>query len=75
LTSLVAAVVGVIPESGPHLVFVALFASGVLPFSVLLASSAVQDGQGMLPLLAEPRVDLLRVKAISVVPAWHLVSR
>jgi hypothetical protein len=63
----VAALVGVIPESGPHLVFATLYATGMLPFSVLLTSSAVQDGHGMLPLLAESRAEFLRVKAINVV--------
>lgn len=67
LALLAAVAVGVIPESGPHLVFATLYAGGVLPFSVLLASSAVQDGHGMLPLLAESRVEFLRVKAINVV--------
>jgi hypothetical protein len=32
---------------------------------VLLASSVVQDGHGMLPLLADPRLDFLRIKAIN----------
>jgi len=59
----VAALVGVIPESGPHLMFVTLFAEGVVPLSVLVASSAVQDGHGMLPLLAYSRRDFLKVKA------------
>ena len=67
LALLVAVLIGVIPESGPHLMFATLYASGVLPFSVLLASSAVQDGHGMLPLLAESRLEFLRVKAINVV--------
>ncbi|MGE5198222.1 MAG: putative manganese transporter [Rhodospirillaceae bacterium] len=66
LAMLAAAAVGVIPESGPHLVFATLYASGVLPFSVLLASSVVQDGHGMLPLLAESRTEFFRVKAINV---------
>jgi hypothetical protein len=32
----------------------------------LVASSIVQDGHGMLPLLAESRVDFLRVKGINL---------
>jgi hypothetical protein len=52
LVLLLAVLVGVIPESGPHLVFVTLFAQGSIPFSILLASSIVQDGHGTLPLLA-----------------------
>ena len=49
---LIAVIVGIIPESGPHLIFVTLFAQGTIPFSILLASSIVQDGHGTLPLLA-----------------------
>lgn len=64
--ALVAAVlVGLIPESGPHLVFVTLFAQGAIPFSVLAASSAVQDGHGMLPLLAESPREFVKVKVVN----------
>ncbi|MEW6383746.1 MAG: putative manganese transporter [Pseudomonadota bacterium] len=44
--------VGIIPESGPHLAFVMLYAQGLVPFSVLFTSSFVQDGHGLLPLLS-----------------------
>ena len=60
-----AVLVGVIPESGPHLVFVTLFAQGVLPFSVLAASAVVQDGHGMLPLLAESPREFVKVKTVN----------
>ena len=64
---LVAAVlIGIIPESGPHLIFVMLFASGNLPFSILLASSIVQDGHGSLPLLAESRKSFVIVKLLNM---------
>jgi len=63
---LVAVLVGIIPVSGPHLLFVTLFASGALPLSVLVANSAVQDGHGMLPLLAHSRRDFFVVKGINV---------
>ncbi|MBU1262333.1 putative manganese transporter [bacterium] len=49
---LIAALVGMIPESGPHLIFVVMYAKGFIPFSVLLVSSIAQDGHGMLPLLS-----------------------
>ncbi|MCK4348834.1 MAG: hypothetical protein KAW47_09485, partial [Thermoplasmatales archaeon] len=49
---LIASLIAIIPEFGPHLVFVTMFAKGLIPFSVLLASSIVQDGHGMLPLLS-----------------------
>ena len=66
---LVAVLVGIIPESGPHLIFVTLFAQGSIPFSILLASSIAQDGHGMLPLLAESKRGFLVVKLINVVVA------
>lgn len=62
---LFACLLGLIPESGPHLVFVTLFAKGVLPFGILLASSIVQDGHGMLPLLAHSRRSFFGVKAVN----------
>lgn len=62
---LVAAVIGLIPESGPHIVFVTLFASGAIPLSVLVTSSIVQDGHGMIPLLAHSRKDFVVVKLIN----------
>ncbi|MGD2153786.1 MAG: putative manganese transporter, partial [Gemmatimonadales bacterium] len=62
-----AALLGVIPESGPHLVFVTMYAAGGIPISILVASSIVQDGHGMLPLLAHSRKDFLRVKTVNLV--------
>ena len=66
ITLLIAVLVGIIPESGPHLVFVTLFFNGTLPFGVLLASSIVQDGHGMLPLLAESKRSFILIKLINV---------
>lgn len=57
---------GLIPESGPHIVFTVLFAQGSLPASVLLANSIVQDGHGMLPVLAHSRGIFIRIKAIKL---------
>jgi len=59
---LIASLVGIIPESGPHLIFVMMFSKGLVPFSVLLASSIVQDGHGMLPLLSYTIKDSLLIK-------------
>jgi len=64
---LLAILIGIIPQSGPHLIFVMLFASGAIPFSILLASSIVQDGHGALPLLAESRKAFLLSKGIKIV--------
>jgi len=67
---LVAVLIGVIPESGPHLIFVTLFAQGSIPFSILLASSISQDGHGMLPMLAESRRSFLAVKIVNMIYAF-----
>jgi hypothetical protein len=62
---IIACLVGLVPESGPHLVFLTLFVKGAIPFSILLASSIVQDGHGMLPVLADSRMDFLRIKTVN----------
>jgi hypothetical protein len=64
---LIAVLVGIIPESGPHLIFVTMYANGSLPFAILLANSIVQDGHGMLPMLAVSRSGFLLVKSINIV--------
>ena len=66
---LLAVMVGIIPESGPHLLFVTLFATGVVPFSVLLASSISQDGHASLPLLAESKRSFVKAKIINALVA------
>lgn len=63
---LVALLVGLIPESGPHILFISLYATGTIPLSILMANSVVQDGHGSLPLLAETRSDFLRMKAVNL---------
>ncbi len=69
LLLLIAVIVGVIPESGPHYIFIILFINGTIPFSILLANSIVQDGHGALPLLAESKKSFLLIKGINVVVA------
>ncbi|MFA6770645.1 MAG: putative manganese transporter [Bacteroidales bacterium] len=64
---LLAAVIGLIPESGPHMIFITLFAGGIIPFSVLFASSIVQDGHTALPLLAESKKSFIIAKAINMI--------
>ncbi len=65
LVMLLAVLIGIIPDSGPHLIFVTMFASGLVPFSVLLASSISQDGHCALPLLAENKAGFLKAKLIN----------
>lgn len=61
----VALLIGLIPESGPNLIFVTLFFNNVIPFSVLLANSIVQDGHSTLPLLAESKRNFFLLKVIN----------
>jgi len=63
---LVASLVAIVPESGPHLIFVMMFAQGIIPFSVLLASSIVQDGHGLLPLLSYSVKDTVLIKMFNL---------
>ena len=66
---LIAILVGLIPQSGPHLIFLILFANGDLPLGIFLANCIVQDGHGALPLLAESRKAFFVSKTIKVVVA------
>jgi hypothetical protein len=63
----IASLIAIVPESGPHLIFVAMFADGLVPFSVLLASSVVQDGHGMLPLLSYTLKDAVLIKIFNLI--------
>ena len=64
---ILAALVGMIPESGPHMIFIFLFAGGNVPFSVLLTSSMSQDGHTSLPLLASSTRSFVVAKVINAV--------
>ena len=63
----IAALMGIIPESGPHLIFVMMYAQGLIPFSVLFATSFVQDGHGMLPLLSYSLKDSVLIKIFNLI--------
>ena len=69
LMILLATLIGIIPESGPHMIFVTLFAAGIVPFPVLLASSISQDGHSSIPLLAESKKSFAQAKLINCIVA------
>jgi len=56
--------IGYLPVSGPHLIFVSLYAQGMLPFSILLTNSLVQDGHGSIPLIAESKRAFIFLKLV-----------
>jgi len=64
---LMAGLIGLIPESGPHLIFVMLFSKSLIPFSILVTSSIVQDGHGMLPLLSYSIKDSILIKIFNLI--------
>jgi len=67
LITLTAAILGIIPESGPHMVLVFMYHDHTLPFVPLLANSIVQDGHGLLPLIAESWKDFIFVKVVALI--------
>lgn len=69
LMIILATLVGIIPESGPHMIFVTLYAGGIVPFPVLLASSISQDGHASIPLLAESKKSFAKAKLINCMVA------
>jgi len=64
---LAAALIGVVPVSGPNVALVMLFAKGMIPFSVLLANSIIQDGHGLLPILGFSFSDAVKIKTFNFV--------
>jgi hypothetical protein len=63
----IGALIGIIPESGPHLVFVMMYAQGLVPFSVLFTSSFVQDGHAILPMLSYSIKDSIIIKTLNLI--------
>ena len=58
----VACLIGLIPQSGPHYIFIILYVEGTIPLGVLVASSIVQEGHGMLPMLANSKYVFVGIK-------------
>ncbi len=67
LLLVIGAAVGILPVSGPNLLFVSLFSQGLIPFSVLLTNSIIQDGHGSLPLLSFSVTDTIKIKIFNII--------
>ncbi|MEW6455316.1 MAG: putative manganese transporter [Acidobacteriota bacterium] len=67
LVFLFAAALAILPESGPHLIFVMMFSKGMIPFSVLFVSAFAQDGHGMLPMLSYSIKDFFYIKFFNII--------
>ncbi|RMH95455.1 MAG: hypothetical protein D6681_13195 [Calditrichaeota bacterium] len=66
LVLLIAAGIGLIPHSGPHMFFVTLYAEHLIPFSVLFTNMTVQSGHALLPLLPLSLRDSVNLKLIGL---------
>jgi hypothetical protein len=73
LAGLVGVVVGVlvalVPGCGTQIAFTGLYATGVLPLPALLANAVAQDGDALLPMLAQDRRSAVVTTALTSVPA------
>ena len=69
ISVIIAILVGFIPQSGPHMVFVTMFADGLLPLPVLIANCIMQEGHAGLPLLSESKSAWIKGKLMKLVPA------
>lgn len=58
----IAIIIGLIPTTGANIIFIIMFGNGLIPFSVLLTNSIVQEGHGLLPILGYSFRDAIKVK-------------
>lgn len=65
LMIVLAALIGLIPESGPHMIFITLYSAGIIPLPVLLSSCVSQDGHSSLPLLAQDKKSFAYAKLLN----------
>ncbi|MCK5299920.1 MAG: selenocysteine protein, partial [Candidatus Aenigmarchaeota archaeon] len=64
---LAASIIAILPISGPNIIILTMFATGMVPFSVLLANSLIQDGHGLLPILGYSVSDALKIKLFNFI--------
>jgi hypothetical protein len=58
--------IGIIPQSGPHIIFISLFSQQIIPLSILLINTIVHEGHASLPLFAESKKSFVKVKLIKI---------
>lgn len=61
------ALIGLIPDTAPHVVVVVLYSKGLIPFSALLTTSFIQEGHAILPLLSYSIRDAVSIKVFKFV--------
>lgn len=68
-TVFIGALIGLIPGCGPQIIFVSLYAKGMIPFAALIANAISQDGDALFPLLAIDKKSSFIATLITTVPA------
>ncbi len=68
-TVFIGALIGLIPGCGPQIIFVSLYAKGMIPFAALLTNAISQDGDALFPLLAIDKKSSLIATLITTIPA------
>ncbi len=64
---ILASLIALLPISGPNVFLVVMFSKGMVPFSVLLANSIIQDGHGLLPILGFSMNDAIKIKLFNFI--------
>lgn len=64
---LIASLIGLLPISGPNVFLIVMFSHGMIPFSVLLANSIIQDGHGLLPIIGFSLEDAVKIKVFNFI--------
>ena len=66
---IIAILIGLIPGCGPQILLAAIYISGGIPFSALVANAICNDGDALFPLLALSKKSAILVTIYNVVPA------
>ena len=64
-----AVIIGLIPGCGPQILLAAIYISGGIPFSALVANAICNDGDALFPLLVLSKKSALLVTLYNVIPA------
>lgn len=66
---LLAVLIGLIPQSGPHLIFITLALNGIVPFYVVVVNMITAQGHVSLPLLSHSKKSWIESKLICALAA------
>jgi len=67
LSLIMAIAIGLIPTSGPNLIFFNLYLNGIIHLETLIINSIIQDGHGSILLFSENIKSFIKVKLIKII--------